>query len=144
MALSRTHNHDPKNAARPFDVERDGTILSDGGAMILLETEEAALKRNAPQIYGEVSGYGQTNDAYHILKPHDNGLGILAAIIESMKEADIHPSQIDAVNCHARSTVSGDNSEAYCLHSLWSCGNAVKSVEQFREMSPEEVVQYRN
>jgi 3-oxoacyl-[acyl-carrier-protein] synthase II len=91
-ALSRTHNHDPENAARPFDVDRDGTILSDGGAFILLETEESALKRNAPQIYGEISGYGQTNDAHNMLKPHDNGLGILAAMLEAMKEGDIHPS----------------------------------------------------
>ena len=58
--------------------------------------------------------------------------------------AGIHPSQVDTVNCHARSTVSGDNSEAYCLHSLWACGNHVKSFEEFQKLSPEEVSGYYN
>ncbi len=57
-ALCRDHNHDPENACKPFDKNRSGTVLGDGGAMILLETEESALKRNAPHIYGEVVGYG--------------------------------------------------------------------------------------
>jgi 3-oxoacyl-(acyl-carrier-protein) synthase len=51
---------------------------------------------------------------------------------------------VDAVNCHARSTVTGDNSEAHCLHSLWSCGEAVKSLEKFRQMGPEDIVEYFN
>jgi 3-oxoacyl-(acyl-carrier-protein) synthase len=57
-ALTRSHNKDPENAARPFDVARDGTVLCDGGAFILLETEQSARARGAPQIYGEVIGYG--------------------------------------------------------------------------------------
>ena len=126
-ALCRDSNHDPEGAAKPFDLDRSGTVLSDGGGMIFLETEESALARGRTKIYGEVSGYGQTNDAYHILKPYDNGIGILAAVMQATEDAQIHPSQIDAVNCHARSTVSGDNCEAYALHALWSCGNAVKT-----------------
>lgn len=110
--------------------------------MIMLESEESALRRGVPQIYGEIAGYGQTNDAHHILKPFDNGLGILASVMQAMEDAQIHPSQIDTVNCHARSTVSGDNSEAYGLHSLFSCGNAVKTYEEFEKLSPEEVVEY--
>lgn len=62
--------------------------------------------------------------------------------MQAMKTAQIHPSQIDAVNCHARSTVSGDNSEAHCLHSLWASGNAVKTLEEFSKISPEEVCNY--
>lgn len=59
-----------------------------------------------------------------------------------MEDAQIHPSQIDAVNCHARSTISGDNAEAFGLHSLISCGHAIPTMEEFEKMSPEEVVTY--
>ena len=141
-ALCTTHNKTPEDACMPFDVNRSGTVVSDGGAMILLESEEFALKRKAKQIYGEVIGYGQTNDAHHILRPYDNGLGILAAIMAAVNDAGIHPLDIDAVNCHARSTVSGDNSEAYCLHSLFACGNKVKSAGDFSKLAPEEVINY--
>lgn len=130
-ALCTTHNKSPEDACKPFDINRSGTVVSDGGAMMLFESEEFAHKRKAKQIYGEVIGYGQTNDAHHILRPYDNGLGILAAIMAAVNDAEIHPLDIDAVNCHARSTVSGDNSEAYCLHSLFACGNKIKSVEEF-------------
>jgi 3-oxoacyl-(acyl-carrier-protein) synthase len=136
-ALCRDHNDDPKNAAKPFDKNRTGTVLSDGGAMILLESERVANARGAPQIYGEVCGYGQTNDAHHIMKPWDDGVGILAAALGAMQEENLHPSQLDAVNCHARSTVSGDGSEAHCLHALFSCGEAVKNIDEFQALSPE-------
>lgn len=109
----------------------------------MLESEEAIKERGgAPQIYGEVCGYGQTNDAHHILKPFDNGLGILAAVMGAMEEEHIHPSQLDAVNCHARSTVSGDGSESYGLHALFSCGESVKKIEDFQMLSPEDVIEY--
>ena len=62
----------------------------------------------------------------------------------ALEEENIHPSQLDAVNCHARSTVSGDGSEAYSLHALFSCGNAVKDIEDFQKLSPEEVIEYHD
>jgi len=61
-----------------------------------------------------------------------------------MEEENIHPSQISAVNCHARSTVSGDGSEMHCLHSLFSCGNKVKSLEEYSKLSPEDVCEYHD
>jgi len=66
----------------------------------------------------------------------------MAAVMQAMEDAEIHPSQIDAVNCHARSTVSGDNAEAFGLHSLFSCGHAIPSKSEFEKLSPEEVVTY--
>ena len=66
----------------------------------------------------------------------------MAAVMQAMEDAEIHPSQIDAVNCHARSTVSGDNAEAIGLHSLFSCGHAIPSKAEFEKLSPEEVVTY--
>jgi 3-oxoacyl-[acyl-carrier-protein] synthase II len=141
-ALCTTHNNSPEDACMPFDINRSGTVVSDGGAMILLESEEFAHKRKAKQIYGEVIGYGQTNDATSIMRPEENGLGILAAVMAAINDAGIHPLDIDAVNCHARSTVAGDPSEAYCLHSLFACGNQIKSSEEFAKLAPEEVNNY--
>ena len=91
-ALCTNCNQNPQDAAKPFDLNRSGTVLSDGGAMIMLESEETALKRGAKHIYGEIVGFGQKNDAHDLLKPFDNGLGILASIIEAMDDAKIHPS----------------------------------------------------
>jgi 3-oxoacyl-(acyl-carrier-protein) synthase len=63
-ALTSLHNDSPEDACKPFDIARSGTVLSDGGAMIMLENEQHALKRGVKKIYGEVVGFGQTNDAY--------------------------------------------------------------------------------
>lgn len=128
-ALCQTHNNDPEHACMPFDKKRTGTVMSDGGAMILLESEEFAFKRKAKQIYAEIIGYGQTNDAISIMKPLDNGLGILAGMMAALNDAGLHPLEMDAVNCHARSTVAGDSSEAYCLNALFACGNHVKTAK---------------
>jgi 3-oxoacyl-(acyl-carrier-protein) synthase len=64
--------------------------------------------------------------------------------MQATEDAQIHPAQIDAVNCHARSTVSGDNCEAYALHALWSCGNAIKTQKEFEKLTPEQVVSYHD
>jgi 3-oxoacyl-[acyl-carrier-protein] synthase II len=122
-ALCTTHNQSPEDASKPFDKQRSGAVVSDGGAMLMFESEESAQKRGAKKIYGEIAGYGQTNDAHNLLRPFENGLGTLAAIMNALKEAGMHPLELDTINCHARSTLSGDDSEAYCLHSLFACGN---------------------
>lgn len=79
-ALCTTFNDDPEAACRPFDKSRAGTALSDGGGMIMLESEEHADKRNAPNKYVELAGYGQTNDASSILRPNEDGSGVITAI----------------------------------------------------------------
>lgn len=79
-ALAKTFNDNPDAAMRPFDKQRAGTVLADGGGMILLEALECAQKRGAPQIYGEVAGFGQTSDAYHALRPTDQGVGLIKAM----------------------------------------------------------------
>ena len=117
-ALTRKHNDCPDQAMRPFDKKRSGTVLSDGGALLMLESEEAALKRGATSIYGEVAGFGMTCDAFHILRPTDKGTGLISAIQEALLEAHVTPKEISAFNCHATSTPVGDLSEAKCITSL--------------------------
>lgn len=79
-AITRTCNDDPDKAMRPFDKKRSGTVISDGGALLMLETEESAIERGAPQIYGQISGFNMNCDAFHLLRPTDSGVGLISAI----------------------------------------------------------------
>ena len=79
-ALTRTCNEEPDKAMKPFDMGRSGTVLSDGGSLLMLETEESAIRRGAPHIYGEVAGFNMNCDAYHLLRPTDSGVGLISAI----------------------------------------------------------------
>ena len=79
-ALTRSHNETPDKAMRPFDSQRSGTVLSDGGAFLMLESESSAINRGATQIYGEVAGFNMNCDAYHVLRPTDSGVGLISAI----------------------------------------------------------------
>ena len=119
-AVTPNFNDSPQDACRPFDRDRSGTVLSDGGGMLLLESLECATKRKAEKIYGEIAGFGIASDAFHALRPTDSGVGLIKAIQLGMIEAGIQPSQIDAFNCHATSTAKGDSSEARCIASILS------------------------
>lgn len=79
-ANCNAYNHDPTKGSRPFDRDRKGPIMSDGGGALVLESLESALQRKA-KIYCEVAGYSQNCDAYHILRPTDNGIGLFKAQI---------------------------------------------------------------
>ena len=103
-ALCTTFNDSPAEACRPFDLRRAGTVLSDGGGMIMLESLESAIQRNAKKIYAEIAGYGMTCDAYHALKQTESGEGLIKAVQSALFEAGLSPFQIDAFNCHATST----------------------------------------
>lgn len=79
-ALTRSFNDDPDLAMRPFDQRRSGTVISDGGALVLLESEESAKKRSAEAVYGEIAGFNMNCDAFHALRPTDSGVGLISAI----------------------------------------------------------------
>lgn len=113
-ANCNTFNDAPDKASMPYDQARCGPVLSDGGAIMILETLDSAIARNS-KIYAEIVGYSQNTDAFHILRPTDDGIGLFKAIHQSMLEAGITPSAIDCINSHATSTPAGDKSEAYCL-----------------------------
>jgi len=112
-ALS-TRNEEPEKACRPFDAQRDGTVMGEGAAVVVLETLEHALKRGA-RIYAEVLGYGFTEDAYHIAAPEPDGEGSARAMSLAIREAGINPSEVDYIASHGTATVLNDISETKAI-----------------------------
>ncbi len=108
-ALSK-RNSDPTKASRPFDRERDGFVMGEGAAVLILEDLEHALRRDAP-IYAEILGYGTTNDAYHMVQPLPTGKQAMRAIQLALAEAKTDPSEIDYINAHGSSTPLNDKVE---------------------------------
>ncbi len=112
-ALS-TNNDDPAGASRPFDADRDGFVLGEGGSTLILEERERALARGA-KIYAEVVGYGMSADAYHITLPKPGGVGAARAMTAAMDDAGIGPDSIDYINAHGTSTQANDSTETAAI-----------------------------
>jgi 3-oxoacyl-[acyl-carrier-protein] synthase II len=118
-ALSK--NPDPSVASRPFDDDRDGFVMGEGAAFLVLEPYERAVARGAA-ILGEVAGYGMTCDAHHITAPIEDGSGALAAIELALADAGVAPSAIGHVNAHGTSTPHNDSSEAAAIAKVFGAG----------------------
>jgi len=116
-ALS-TRNDDPEHASRPFDVDRDGFVISEGAGVLILEELESAKARSA-EILGEIIGYGATGDAHHITAPHPKGLGAIESMKTALADAGISPDDVDYINTHGTSTPAGDVAECAALKSLF-------------------------
>jgi 3-oxoacyl-[acyl-carrier-protein] synthase II len=112
-ALS-TRNNAPQKASRPFDLERDGFVISEGCGLIVLETLEHAQKRNA-HIYAEFIGYGMSCDAYHITAPDPDGDGAARAMQAALKDAGLNPEEVDYINAHGTSTKLNDKIETLAI-----------------------------
>jgi 3-oxoacyl-[acyl-carrier-protein] synthase II len=113
-ALSTGHNDDAAHAARPFDAERDGFVMGEGAALLVLEDAEAAERRGATP-YAGLLGYGATSDAYHMVQPRADGREAARAATIALDDAGVDPGEIDYVNAHASSTPIGDVAEARAL-----------------------------
>ncbi len=113
-ALSPSQNDNPGQAARPFDRERDGFVMGEGAALLVLETAEMAARRGAVP-YAEVLGYGATSDAHHMVQPRADGRESARAATIALADADVDAGEIDYVNAHASSTPLGDVAEARAI-----------------------------
>ena len=123
-ALSR-RNDSPSTASRPFDINRDGFVIGEGGGALILETEEHALARGA-KIYGEIKGCGNTDDAYHVTAPHPEGRGAIACMKQAIAEAGIKPEDIGYINAHGTATNKGDAVETSAIKKVF--GNTLPYV----------------
>jgi len=111
-------NDSPREASRPFDRERDGFILGEGGAVLILEELSHAIKRNA-YIYAEIIGYGSNSGAYHIVVPEPQGEDTAKVMISAFKDADISPQDIDYISAHGTSTQAGDKAESTTIKAVF-------------------------
>lgn len=108
----------PERASRPFDKDRDGFVMSEGGAMLVLERESLARARGA-KILGYVAGYGMTQDAHHMVAPDPEGKGVILAIRQALASADVAPEAIGYVNAHGTSTALNDKAETMAIRQVF-------------------------
>lgn len=113
-----TRNEEPIKASRPFDGERDGFVIGEGGGIVILESLSHAQRRNA-KIHGEVIGYGASSDAYHMVATHPEGIGAYQAMKLALNEANLQPEEVNVISAHATSTVVGDRSETLAIKKLF-------------------------
>jgi 3-oxoacyl-[acyl-carrier-protein] synthase II len=118
MKALSTRNDQPKMASRPFDKDRDGFVLSEASTVLVLEDYEHAARRGA-KIYGEVTGYGTSSDAYHMTNPAPGGAGGAQAMANALRDAGLNPGDIQYINAHGTSTPVGDGLETAGIKSVF-------------------------
>jgi 3-oxoacyl-[acyl-carrier-protein] synthase II len=119
-ALSQ-NNDDPAGASRPFDADRDGFVMAEGAATVILEEREHAIARGAT-IYGELVGYGMSSDGYHVTLPRPGGGGAARAMQHALDHAGLEPGSIDYINAHGTSTVANDPTETAAIKTVFGDG----------------------
>jgi 3-oxoacyl-[acyl-carrier-protein] synthase II len=118
MKALSTRNDDPTKASRPFDKDRDGFVLAEGAAVLILEDYDFAKKRGAP-ILCEITGYGTSSDAHHMTNPAPGGEGAARAVRAALADAGLRPEDISYVNAHGTSTPAGDGMETQAIKNVF-------------------------
>jgi len=134
MKAMSERNDDPATASRPYDKDRDGFVLGEGGAALILEEYEHAKRRGA-RIYAEYVGGSMTNDAYHISAPHPDGIGVINVLNLVLKEAGLSPSDIDYINTHGTSTPLGDVAELKAISKVFGDQAAKINISATKSMT---------
>lgn len=134
MKAMSERNDEPQRASRPFDADRDGFVMGEGGGAIVLEEYEHAKARGA-HIYCELVGSGATSDAYHMTGTHPEGLGAANAMREALAEAGLQPQDVDYLNVHATSTPIGDLSEARAIVKIFGENPTHLSISATKSMT---------
>lgn len=118
MKALSTRNDEPQKASRPFDRDRDGFVIGEGGAMLVLEELERAKRRGAP-IYAELVGYGYNSDAYHLAAPDPDGDGAASCMLQALRDAGLSADDIDYINAHGTGTPAGDLTETLAIKKVF-------------------------
>jgi len=134
MKALSTNNDDPQRASRPFDKNRDGFVMGEGCGIVILETLEHALKRDA-KIYAELVGYGATADAYHITQPAPGGEGAVRAMRNAIIDAGISDDEIDYINAHGTSTPINDKFETMAIKKVFGSHAKKVSISSTKSMT---------
>jgi len=132
-ALS-TRNDDPAAASRPFDADRDGFVMGEGAATLILEEREHAVARGA-SIYAEVSGYGMSSDGYHVTLPRPGGAGAARAMDNALRNGGVEPGEIDYVNAHGTSTRANDATETAAIKTVFGDHAASMPISSTKSMT---------
>ncbi len=132
-ALS-SRNDDPQAASRPFDIGRDGFVLADGAAALVLEDYDAARQRGA-KLYAELVGFGMSADAYHITAPLEDGSGAALCMKNALADAGVGPGDIDYINAHGTSTPLGDKAETVAIRSVFGAAADEVAVSSTKSMT---------
>jgi len=134
MRALSTRNDNPSRASRPFDADRDGFVLAEGAAMLVLELLDAALERGA-HIYAEVAGFGQSNDAHHMTAPDPSGSGAAAAMTLALTDAGVTADRVGYVNAHATSTRLADVAESLAIGRAFGAHAKALAVSSTKSMT---------
>ncbi|HZV78061.1 MAG TPA: beta-ketoacyl-ACP synthase II [Candidatus Binatus sp.] len=133
MRALSTRNESPATASRPFDKDRDGFVIAEGGGALLIEELEHARARGA-KVYAEIVGYGKSSDAYHMVQPDPDARGVILAMERALADAGIEPAEVDYINAHATSTDLGDIAETQAIHRVFGERAKTMSVSSNKSM----------